>query len=193
VKDKPAWTLRPAPAGLALLQVFVNTHAYADVGEQLGTVTSARNWLRENGFTASDLDANSVAELRDLREALRHVALSHAGHGDGDHSASALRHILRSATIGLAVTSTGEALATDSGTGRTRFVNAIAAQFLSASLNGTWHRLKACGNDECAVAFYDHSRNATGRYCTTATCANRVRQRSFRQRNSNATDTWRTC
>jgi len=35
----------------------------------------------------------------------------------------------------------------------------LAAQVLFASATGQWLRLKACGNDECQVAFWDASRN----------------------------------
>jgi predicted RNA-binding Zn ribbon-like protein len=186
--DKPAWAQRPAPTGLAVVQEFLNTHSYSHFPEHFGTVTSARRWLRAQGFTASDLDVDSVAELRRLRERLREVALSHAGHGPADESALSLNHILRSASIAIVITPQGDAVAGATGSGKQRFVNTIAAEVLSASLDGTWRRLKACGNGECAVAFYDHSRNATARYCTTEICANRVRQRTFRQRANNSAD-----
>jgi predicted RNA-binding Zn ribbon-like protein len=42
--------------------------------------------------------------------------------------------------------------------------------------------LKICTNDECQWAFYDHSRNRSGAWCTMAVCGNRMKGRAFRRR-----------
>ena len=41
--------------------------------------------------------------------------------------------------------------------------------------DGTWGRLKACAEDGCRWAFYDASRNQSGRWCSMAVCGNRPR------------------
>ena len=51
---------------------------------------------------------------------------------------------------------------------------------------GTWERLKVCRNDECQWAFYDHSRNHSGAWCTMAICGNRMKGRAFRTRRARA-------
>ncbi len=51
-----------------------------------------------------------------------------------------------------------------------------------AQRDGTWSRLKACGNDECQWAFYDRSRNHGGTWCDMASCGNMLKNREFRAR-----------
>jgi predicted RNA-binding Zn ribbon-like protein len=51
---------------------------------------------------------------------------------------------------------------------------------------GTWERLKVCANEGCAWAFYDHSRNRSGRWCSMAVCGNRTKTRAYRQRRTAA-------
>jgi len=49
---------------------------------------------------------------------------------------------------------------------------------------GTWPRLKVCANEECQRAFFDASRNRSGRWCSMAVCGNRMKGRSYRQRHA---------
>jgi predicted RNA-binding Zn ribbon-like protein len=51
-----------------------------------------------------------------------------------------------------------------------------------AQHDGTWQRLKACGNPDCRWAFYDRSHGRAGAWCDMATCGNRIKNRRLRQR-----------
>ena len=51
-----------------------------------------------------------------------------------------------------------------------------------AQRDGTWQRLKACGNPDCRWAFYDRSHSRAGAWCDMATCGNRIKNRRLRQR-----------
>jgi predicted RNA-binding Zn ribbon-like protein len=51
-----------------------------------------------------------------------------------------------------------------------------------AQLDGTWIRLKACRGDDCGWAFYDHSRNQAGSWCTMSICGSRAKARDYRRR-----------
>jgi predicted RNA-binding Zn ribbon-like protein len=51
-----------------------------------------------------------------------------------------------------------------------------------AQRDGTWQRLKACGNPDCRWAFYDRSHSRAGAWCDMATCGNRTKNRRLRQR-----------
>ena len=59
---------------------------------------------------------------------------------------------------------------------------AIVAVVLAAMADDTWSRLKACREDSCHWAFYDHSRNRSGQWCVMAVCGNRNKARAFRAR-----------
>jgi predicted RNA-binding Zn ribbon-like protein len=47
-----------------------------------------------------------------------------------------------------------------------------AAEFL---LGGERTRLRSCGNPACVLYFYDRTRNGSRRFCSAATCGNRVK------------------
>ena len=49
---------------------------------------------------------------------------------------------------------------------------------------GTWARLKACHRDPCFWAFYDHSKNRSGRWCRMEDCGNIEKARAFRERSA---------
>src|SRR5215213_10291349 len=58
----------------------------------------------------------------------------------------------------------------------------ILAAVVRATDEGIWGRLKVCSNDACQWAFYDRSRNRSGKWCTMEVCGNRMKARTFRQR-----------
>jgi len=43
-------------------------------------------------------------------------------------------------------------------------------------------RLRPCANDECALFLVDHSRPGTARWCSMATCGNRMKARAHARR-----------
>ena len=46
----------------------------------------------------------------------------------------------------------------------------------------TWPRLKACREDTCQWAFYDHSKNRSGHWCSMEVCGSRHKARQYRER-----------
>ena len=58
----------------------------------------------------------------------------------------------------------------------------LLAGIAEASAQGTWERLKACSAESCQWAFYDRSKNRSGKWCTMEVCGNRMKARTFRQR-----------
>ena len=73
----------------------------------------------------------------------------------------------------------GEVDPLDSALGR------IVAALHAGIADGTWPRLKACERDTCRWAFYDHSRNRSGHWCSMAVCGSREKnRRAYRRRTS---------
>jgi predicted RNA-binding Zn ribbon-like protein len=62
----------------------------------------------------------------------------------------------------------------------------IASSVAVAQLEGRFGRLKACPGPECGWAFYDHSRNLAGTWCSMSICGARVKARHYRQRRRRA-------
>ena len=59
----------------------------------------------------------------------------------------------------------------------------IVAAIHAAIAEGTWDRLKACERDICRWAFYDHSKNRSGHWCSMAVCGQREKnRRAYRRR-----------
>jgi predicted RNA-binding Zn ribbon-like protein len=52
----------------------------------------------------------------------------------------------------------------------------------AAMLDGSFSRLKICPGPDCDWAFYDHSRNQSGRWCSMAVCGGRVKARAHYHR-----------
>ena len=44
--------------------------------------------------------------------------------------------------------------------------------------NDSWRRLKACRSDTCQWAFYDHSKNRSGHWCSMEVCGAATRRSS---------------
>ena len=63
----------------------------------------------------------------------------------------------------------------------------IVAAIHAAVAEGTWERLKACERDICRWAFYDHSKNRSGHWCSMAVCGQREKnRRAYRRRRARA-------
>lgn len=45
-------------------------------------------------------------------------------------------------------------------------------------------RLRACANDECNLFLVDHSRPGTAKWCSMATCGNRMKARAYARRSA---------
>jgi predicted RNA-binding Zn ribbon-like protein len=65
-------------------------------------------------------------------------------------------------------------------------VDAALARLLAivgtAVADGTWERLKACPREDCEWAFYDRTKNRSGRWCRMDQCGNLAKARAFRER-----------
>jgi predicted RNA-binding Zn ribbon-like protein len=65
-------------------------------------------------------------------------------------------------------------------------LSSVIAELYDGSRNGTLDRLKMCASDECRRVFFDRSKPATRRWCMSSLCGNRMKTRSYRERQRNA-------
>ena len=61
-------------------------------------------------------------------------------------------------------------------------LSALLAAAIDANISGRWSRLKVCAAPDCQWVFVDQSRNRLQRWCATRICGNRMKTRSYRER-----------
>jgi predicted RNA-binding Zn ribbon-like protein len=186
----PSWVpdveSKPAPMPLLLVQSFVNTWDADHASDQLIDPATARGWLTEAGLWSAER-APEPAELhlaRGVREGIRALLVANAGGPPPTPDAVAPLHaVAHAARPTLEVEPDGlvslEPEATD---GIEPALVRMLLVIRDAQHDGTWPRLKACGNPDCHWAFYDRSHSRVGAWCDMATCGNRIKNRRLRQR-----------
>ena len=178
-----------APGQLALLQRFINSHNhdFPPEWDRIGTPAKARAWLRQKGLVApgdpvSDAD---VARLRDLREAIRGLAVANQG-GQPDAAATdAVRRVAAGARLAVAIDDTGHTALEPTRGGIDGAVATLLGILHEAQLTGHWSRLKGCR--QCGYAFFDRSKNRSAAWCAMSICGNRTKNRAYYQRRRTST------
>jgi predicted RNA-binding Zn ribbon-like protein len=182
----PSTHEKTAPGELELVQAFVNSVDYDHGEEDLGSPEALREWLSARELMQPDT-AVSDGDLRraiDVREGLRALLLQHNGLPLDIDAVDRLDRAASRAGIRIRFDGHGEpSLAPDAGG-----VDGALAQILTvvshASVEGTWQRLKACPKESCVWAFYDRTKNRSGRWCSMEVCGNVEKARRFRARHS---------
>jgi predicted RNA-binding Zn ribbon-like protein len=173
-----------APGRLELLQRFVNSynHDFPPDWDRIGTAEKAQAWLRQKrlvGPTDRISDAD-VTRLRELREALRELAIANQGGTAGAAATDVIRRAARMARLGVAVDSTGRTTLEPAGHGVDAAVATLLGILHEAQLTGQWPRLKGCR--QCEYAFFDRSKNRSAAWCAMSICGNRTKNRAYYRR-----------
>jgi len=180
---------KPAPEPLALVQDFVNTRNYFHGGDLLGDVEGATARLSERGLLGEGerIGDAGLQRLLAFREGLRDLLLAHNGaSGAGSSSAGALNGLISCAPLAVRFGPDGRpALEPAAGTGvAEQIIGRLLVGIARAEATGDWERLKSCRNIGCRWAFYDASKNRSGRWCNMAVCGSRDKMRRYRKRKS---------
>jgi predicted RNA-binding Zn ribbon-like protein len=179
-----------APPTLLLVQAFVDTLDLDLRTDVLAHADEARAWLADAGLRdpgRPDLDAD-LRLAREARESLR--AMIGRNTGGPPLTGAELRpleQVTSQAAARLEVTADGRVRLAADGTGR--LADGLAGLLLAirdAQADGSWERLRLCGNPDCRWAFYDGSRGRQGAWCEMASCGNRIKNRSLRARRAEA-------
>lgn len=187
----PAWAppdeLKPAPEPLLLVQAFVNTRDRGLGTDLLDDADAANQWLHQCGLLAAEATAGAddLRAARDVREGLRALIVQN-GNGPAPTAGNLrpLQEVARSSRPRLSVDPAGR-VQVDPGSGR--LADGLSRLLLiirDAQRDGTWPRLKACGNSDCHWAFYDRSHSRRGAWCDMASCGNLIKNRNLRARRS---------
>lgn len=168
---------------LLLVQGFVNTRDLEEGTDALAEPEAARSWLVASGLLnrRAEISSAELKFVREVRESIRGLVAADRDSGPGE-----LRPLRRLADAHRARLSLNDQGVLSLENSRTEDLGDCLFELLliieAAQRDGTWKRLKACANPECAWVFYDRSRNKQGSWCEMAVCGNRLKNRQFRAR-----------
>lgn len=180
---------------------FVNTEL-VDEGElrdRLGSFGDLVAWARQawrldaraaarihERWGTSLAGAGALAAARSFRAELRRMAEDIvAGRRVGPATVSSINAVLRRPLEyqQIVPTSGGFERRTRLSLGRPEDLLVPMAQAAAELLvTGDWSRVRACGNPQCVLFFYDTTRSHTRRWCSMQSCGNRMKVAAFFQR-----------
>ena len=175
-----------APGELELVRRFVNTRDVEEGTDELDGPDSLLGWFSGMGL----LDDEAIADEEDLkralalREGIRSLLLANNGEELEAAGLSELNRAVRGVCLRVRFDEDGSPVLEPETSGASAALGRILGAVVRAKEEGIWSRLKVCPNEACQWAFYDQSRNRSGRWCTMEVCGNRMTARSFRQRQS---------
>ncbi|TDN91041.1 putative stress-induced transcription regulator [Microbacterium sp. BK668] len=165
----------PSPS-VAFVRDLVNTVEWQVDDETWTDASSLRTWLGARLETEfPEVTHGQLVLARRIREGMREVLLAHAGHTPLTAAIDDLNDALRRSPLVLRFDADGAAdLSIAPGDDAVaRIVQALE----TARSDAGWSRLKACSRDSCRWAYWDASRNRSGRWCSAAGCGNYIKMR----------------
>ena len=169
----------PAPGQLALVQAFLNTHF--DLGDSWGSELlhspgSLRAWLASHGLLTAfaPVDESELDRALQLRRALRRL-IERPGEA---RALAGLNAVATRAPATVAFTASGPRFSSGEDAAPSSALGPLAMIAAVSMLDGTWGRLKLCPGEHCGWAFYDQSRNRSGRWCSMSVCGARTKARA---------------
>ena len=183
---------RPAPRTLRPLQEFINTYNMEreHLGlrkDEFGSPADLRRWLAERGLLRGNARVRESDRRRalEVRAALRRLMLAHNGMPAHTADVTILNGLARQARLVIRFRRDGTMRLEPVTAGAVGALGRLLAAALTAQIDGTWERLKACRR--CHWAFYDHSKNRSGRWCVMSICGNRVKAQTYRAHHHGST------
>jgi predicted RNA-binding Zn ribbon-like protein len=176
----------PAPGALGLVQSFLNSRwdLERDHEELLSSPQRLSRWLAQHGLLEPGTRL-SEADLRralDVREGLRALLFINNG-GPADHDAiERLNLALAGSSLRVKLWPAGPPVLSGRPDDLDGALASIAGVVAAAQIEGSWSRFKACRGVHCGWAFYDHSRNQSGSWCSMSVCGSRAKVREYRRR-----------
>ena len=175
---------KTAPQPLHLVQRFVNSVDLESGEDELSSPEALRDWFAERGLMDAG-DTVSAADLKravDVREGLRAVLLQNNGLPRDESRIERLDRVVGRAGVRVRFVPGRDPELVPDATGVDGAIARLMAIVAAAVEHGRWERLKACPREECEWAFYDKSKNRSGRWCTMESCGNIEKAKAFRAR-----------
>jgi len=175
---------KTAPEPLYLVQRFVNSTDLESGEDELSSPEALRDWFAERGLMQKG-ESVSAADLKraiDVREGLRAVLLRNNGLPLDEGRVRSLDRAVGRAPVRLRFEPGRDPELVPGCRGVDGAIAQLMAMVASGVESGRWERLKACPREECEWAFYDRSKNTSGRWCSMESCGNIEKARAYRRR-----------
>ncbi len=174
------------PHGLQLVLDFVNTIDLETQVDELTLPDQLAAWLGERDLLGSTSPRIGAAEHRraiELREALRQAMRAHTrGEPEPAAAGAVLERVAEAGQLSIGFADGGGVKTVPRHPGYPGVLARLLVPVADAARDGSWERAKACADDECEAAFYDRSRNRSGRWCDMSICGNRTKVRAYRSK-----------
>jgi predicted RNA-binding Zn ribbon-like protein len=172
------------PAELQPIRDLVNTLDLEDGTEEFTDPSVLRGWLvgRKLLDPATPVTQADLEATIELREALRAILRVNDGHPVEAQAVEIVNRAAGELPLQLRFGPDGEPVLGPRPDGVRGALAALLAGIALAKAQGTWSRLKVCSSDACQWAFYDRSKNHSGRWCSMQVCGNRTKTRAYRAR-----------
>lgn len=177
---------KPAPGELIILQGFVNTLDIEKRIDEIGTVKLLKSWLIRHGFHHPDIKLSSkdLNTALSFREAIRSLLLANNGKKAQSSLINQINDLVSQFKLVIRFDTDGRLSLLPSNRGLCGVCEQILAILVKSIGDGTWYRMKACNEPNCKWAFFDNSKNHSGRWCTMSVCGSRDKARAYRKRHS---------
>jgi predicted RNA-binding Zn ribbon-like protein len=152
--------------------------------EQLRSPRDLASWLAEHGLleAGTKLTAADLNRALDARQGLRALLFANNGVDPDGEAIERLNRALGRASLAVRFDADAVPELDARGRGLDAALGSLASIIAVAQVEGTWSRLKACPGVHCGWAFYDHSRNRSGSWCSMSICGSRSKVREYRRR-----------
>ena len=175
-----------APGQLGLVQAFLNTYDLQSGRDDLADATTGAEWLAAYRLVSpgTEFDERDRRRLSEMRGALLFLVAGNGAQGVQRRAVTTLNEAARRVRLGVRLHPDDGYRLMAEGVGIDRPIGELLIAVTGSMAAGSWDRLKVCANDACQTAFYDFSRNRSGRWCSMARCGNRMKGRAYRVRRS---------
>lgn len=168
-----SWPDAPGSAGaLEPVRRFCNTVNREQGGDAWRSAGELDAWLRREGWADEEVTDHDLVLLMEVRDRIWRSIV--------ERRLDPLEPVLGRVQLRVGVDAGALVLRPVDGSVGEQVAGALVASILTADIDGTWSRLKAC--QHCDWVFLDTSRNRSGRWCSMSACGGREKARAYRAR-----------